>query len=632
MDQLDIETISLGAITYFFEKAFEPLKNSASYQLDKITFNKMCSEAHNHLFNLDQVRTINEFDKSVSLFSFYVPPKVTSLDLDATSDNKTFIVESIDDFSSNKKILISGIVGQGKSILMRKLAIQEAYKCKKFPIFLELKDMDDNENLEKFMKRNIKSIIKIENEKAIISLLKDGKIVFFFDGFDEIKTNHMMKKVVKEFESIERKFPNLKFIVSSRPEDTIDKSTIFSKFLIKKLDLENQIKVIEKLTEEPLIKINLINNLKEADKDIQGVLVTPLMVNFYFYLYKTEQITGNNITLFYNKLFDLTLRKHDGTKLLYNRTYVTGLTPEGIESAFECTCFLSCKQGTFFFAEYTFLEIVEKTIKFQKLKCSAHDLIKDFTTGICFIGREGQSYAFLHTSIPEFFAAKFILNNMHNTKGLLKEIIDNYINYIDVVDYIEKINKKEFYLNFLQPVLNESINFFASKEILDNIYISTKYYDKKRKDNNVISVIAICDSSVHRYIASDFKKFIKPFVIEHISKKYTRRKKTTYNVYWRKSSSSSNEKEIDVIQSENYFLHERIDNDGIEIQNPSTVSTTIKDLYQKIKEEDFNAISKLYSQKAETIENGVSKYIIRLKEWERRIESYKSRSIDDLFL
>lgn len=632
MDTLDIETISLGAITYFFEKAFEPLKNSASCQIDKINFNKMCREAYNHLFNLDQVRTINEFDKSVSLFSFYVPPKVTSLDLDATSDNKTFIVESLDDFSSNKKILISGIVGQGKSILMRKLAIQESYKCKKFPIFVELKDMDDSETLEKFIKRNIKSIIKIENEKAINSLLKDGKIIFFFDGFDEIKTNYMMKKVVQEFESIERKFPNLKFIVSSRPENTIDNSRIFSKFLIKKLDLENQIKIIEKLTQEPLIKTNLINNLKEADKDIQGVLVTPLMVNFYFYLYKTEQITGNNITLFYNKLFDLTLRKHDGTKLLYNRNYVTGLTPEEIESAFECICFLSCKQGTFFFAEYNFLEIVEKTIKFQKLKCSAHDLIKDFTTGICFIGREGQSYAFLHTSIPEFFAAKFILNNMHNTKGLLKEIIENYGNYIDVVDYIEKINEKEFYLNFLQPILNEGIGFFSSKKILDNIYISAKYYDKKRKDNNVIYVIAICDSSVHRYIASDFKKFIKPFMVEHISKKYTCRKKTKYDFYWRNSSSSSSEKEIDVIQSENYFLHERIDNDGIEVPNSSTVSTTLKALSLKIKEEDFNAISKMYSQKAEIIENGINKYIIRLKEWERKIESYKSSSIDDLFL
>ncbi|MEI2491717.1 hypothetical protein VVF85_19270, partial [Acinetobacter baumannii] len=133
------------------------------------------------------------------------------------------------------------------------------------------------------------------------------------------------------------------------------------------------IKIIEKLTDENLIKVNLINNLKKSNEDIHGVLVTPLMVNFYFYLYKTEQITGNNITLFYNQLFDLTLRKHDGTKLIYSRDYVTGLQPEELQAVFECICFLSCKQKTFFFSEYNFREIVEKAIKFKRMKCSIND-------------------------------------------------------------------------------------------------------------------------------------------------------------------------------------------------------------------------------------------------------------------
>lgn len=271
---------------------------------------------------------------------------------------------------------------------MRNLAIQESFKGDKFPIFVELKDLEDDESLEKCMRRNISFILRSESEKIITYLLTEGKVIFFFDGFDEVKTENM-GKIVKDFEKIERKFKKLNFVVSSRPEDTIDKSTIFSKFLINKLDFCGQVKIIEKLTTENLIKENLIRNLKEANKDVQGVLVTPLMVNFYFYLYKTEQITGTNITLFYNKLFDLTLRKHDGTKLAYKRSYITGLTPEKIEEAFECICFLSCRQKTFFFAEYDFLELVKKTIKFQNLKCSPSDLIKDFTTGISFIVREG---------------------------------------------------------------------------------------------------------------------------------------------------------------------------------------------------------------------------------------------------
>ena len=461
MDAL-IPTLTIDVVKYFFEKAFEPLKELASYQIDKVNINEICKEAYNSLSNLDQVRTINEFDKAVSLYSFYVAPQVTSLDSEDSS-KKTFLVDNLSDFSSTKKILISGIVGQGKSILMRNLAIQESFKGDKFPIFVELKDLEDDESLEKCMRRNISFILRSESEKIITYLLTEGKVIFFFDGFDEVKTENM-GKIVKDFEKIERKFKKLNFVVSSRPEDTIDKSTIFSKFLINKLDFCGQVKIIEKLTTENLIKENLIRNLKEANKDVQGVLVTPLMVNFYFYLYKTEQITGTNITLFYNKLFDLTLRKHDGTKLAYKRSYITGLTPEKIEEAFECICFLSCRQKTFFFAEYDFLELVKKTIKFQNLKCSPSDLIKDFTTGISFIVREGQSYAFLHTSIPEFFAAKFLLRNI-NVNGLLKEIYDNYDNYINLVEYFRKINEKEFFISFLKPILEESIDFFKSKNI-----------------------------------------------------------------------------------------------------------------------------------------------------------------------
>lgn len=628
MESLDLPTLTINVVKYFFEKAFEPLKELANYQIDKVNINEICKEAYNNLSNLDQVRTINEFDKAVSLYSFYVPPQVTSLDSNETS-KKTFLVENLSDFSGTKKILISGIVGQGKSILMRNLAIQESFKGERLPIFVELKDLEDNESLEKFMRKSISSILQSENEKITNYLLEEGKVILFFDGFDEVKTENM-GKIVKDFEKIERKFKKLNFVVSSRPEDTIDKSTVFSKFLINKLDLDGQIKIIEKLTDEKLIKENLIKNLKESNKDIKGVLVTPLMVNFYFYLYKTEQITGTHIALFYNKLFDLTLRKHDGTKLTYKRSYITGLTPEKIEEAFECICFLSCKQKTFFFAEYDFLDIVKKTIKFQNLKCSPNDLIKDFTTGICFIVREGQSYAFLHTSIPEFFAAKFLLRNI-NVNGVLKEVFENYDNYINVIKYMQEVNEKEFYISFLKPILEESIEFFKSKEILNKIYISLKLYDKKKSYGNYIYIITICDSSVHRYIASDFKDFIKPFMKDEINKKFIRGKKIKYEFFWKKSSKSSSEKESEVIQSENYFLHERIDSDGVELSIPSTSSTNRKALDLRIEKDEFRAIGEKYSQRAKNIENGVTLYIMRLVAWKEKIKGYETSSIEDLF-
>lgn len=600
-----------------FEKIFNPLKKFTEFQLDKHNFQTLSSEAHNKLSDLAQVRTINEFDKSVSLYDFYVPPQVTNLETD-----NIFVVNDLSDFSSPKKILISGIVGQGKSILMKNLAIKESYKGEKFPVFMELRELGE-ESLENFIHKNISNNIGLENHKLLSYLLREGKVILFLDGFDEIKTGEM-GRVVKEFERLIKKFPELNFIVSSRPEENIEKSTIFSKFLINKLDLDGQINIIKKLTNDGFLKDNLISNLRESSKDIKGVLVTPLMVNFYFYLYRTEQIKGTDIKLFYNQLFDLTLRKHDGTKLVYSRDYVTNLSSSELQSVFECICFLSCKQKTFFFSEYNFIELVGRAIKFEKLECSINDLIRDLTTGICFICREGQTYAFLHTSIPEFFGAKFVLKHVGLT-GFMKEIIDNYQDYINLVAYMKTIDEKSFLLNFLKPILDENIDYFKSKKVLDDIYISSKFYDKNKGSGNVVKIFTLFDRSIHPYIAFDFKEFIKPSMKEDINKKFKRGKQTKYQFFWRpRRKSSENTDEIE--QSENYFLHERLDN----IPEKTIVSTRTKTI-AKMKNEGFKAITENYSQRCENIEKALNLYNLRLEEWNRKILKFQEVSIDDLF-
>ena len=162
-------------------------------------------------------------------------------------------------------------------------------------------------------------------------------------------------------------------------------------------------------------------------------------------------------------------------------------------------------------------------------------------------------------------------------------------------------------------------------------HISLKYYHKKKGSDNHIYIIIVCDSSVHRYIASDFKAFIKPFIKDEINKKFLRRKRIHYEFFWKKTSKSSNEKESEVIQSENYFLHERIDSDGVELSVPNVVSTKRKDLNSRIQQEDFKSINEKYSQRAKNIENGVNLYIMRLIEWKEKIKTYETSSIDDLF-
>lgn len=614
-------------VDVFFEKLFSGLRDIAGYQLDKITYTMMCKEAYNNLQNLDQVKTINDFDESVSLYDFYVAPELTAIN----SNNKNFVVKSLEDFSCSKKILISGIVGQGKSILMKHLAIVESYKGEKFPVFTELRELEDNESLESFMRRSIKKWLNIENDKVVAHLIKEGKVIFFFDGFDEVKINQMAK-IVKDFEKISSKFPGLDFIVSSRPEETIDKSIIFNKFLINKLNLDGQLKIIDKLVIDTLIKTNLENSLRASSKDIQGVLVTPLMVNFYYYLYKTEQIAGCNIKLFYDKLFDLTLRKHDGTKLLYNRDYVTKLSPEQLELAFECVCYMSCRLETFFLAEYKFREIVEKTILFNKLKCSIDDLIRDFTTGICFIYREGQSYAFLHTSIAEYFAAKFIIHNS-DMNGIYDDLRNNYKKYTQVIKYIKIINEKVFYINFLEPIIDNCYDFFKSKEILTQMFYSLKNYNRKysqidadRNIENKIYGLIIFDSSVHPYFAFDFMHYIEPIFRENLDERFCYATGFEIEALYNSSSSNANQDEGDKSKSENYYLYENIDDTS---EHGTRTKQEIKEMMTS---KEYVSLSGKHKNNLEKVVIHTNLYTQKLDRIKNKINELKEvKSLNDLF-
>ena len=116
------------------EKALDSILNNVleikTIFKDVMNYNKAKQNYLNKISSLQYVKTINEFEDSVSLYDFFVEPYVANL-----KDKEKFVVKDLKDIKSYKKILISGIVGQGKSILMRHLAINEVLNNRKIPLF-----------------------------------------------------------------------------------------------------------------------------------------------------------------------------------------------------------------------------------------------------------------------------------------------------------------------------------------------------------------------------------------------------------------------------------------------------------------------------------------------------------------
>jgi hypothetical protein len=87
------------------------------------------------------VKTIWRYEEAVSLNSFYYP---TQIEINQKRKN----ISTIDEFPRDKKAVIQGTVGQGKSIYLRYLCVQELFRVEYIPIFIQLRHIDKETKLE----------------------------------------------------------------------------------------------------------------------------------------------------------------------------------------------------------------------------------------------------------------------------------------------------------------------------------------------------------------------------------------------------------------------------------------------------------------------------------------------------
>ncbi len=398
MDLESLSKVSDGLVDKLLKGALEV----SSFFKDAYKFNLAKENYLDKISQLQYVRTLNDFEESVSLYEFYVPTHLAN-----TKEKKVFQVRNLEDIKAHRKILISGIVGQGKSVLMRHLAISEVLEHNKIPLFYELRYLQKGQNLEHVLKQLFSEWLNIKSQKLIEYVLLTGQVTLFFDGFDEIHIDDM-PKIVLGLEGLLRKYPNLNFVVSSRPENVIDSSTIFQNFQIQKLDFNAQKNIVNALLKDKKMQVAVISGIESSNIEVKDALITPLMVNLFVFIYKHEKIIPEHVKDFYDRLFDLVLRKHDNTKIDFKRDRATKLDNKSLRKILQLISYMCCKQQVFAFDESVFRRLVERAIQINKLECSVDDLIYDLTGVLCFIVREGYLFAFIHKSIPEYFAAEFI--------------------------------------------------------------------------------------------------------------------------------------------------------------------------------------------------------------------------------
>ena len=529
MDLESLSKVSDGLVDKLLKGALEV----SSFFKDAYKFNLAKENYLDKISQLQYVRTLNDFEESVSLYEFYVPPHLAN-----AKEKKVFQVRNLEDIKAHRKILISGIVGQGKSVLMRHLAISEVLEHNKIPLFYELRYLQKGQNLEHVLKQLFSEWLNIKSQKLIEYVLLTGQVTLFFDGFDEIHIDDM-PKIVLGLEGLLRKYPNLNFVVSSRPENVIDSSTIFQNFQIQKLDFNAQKNIVNALLKDKKMQVAVISGIESSNIEVKDALITPLMVNLFVFIYKHEKIIPEHVKDFYDRLFDLVLRKHDNTKIDFKRDRATKLDNKSLRKILQLISYMCCKQQVFAFDESVFRRLVERAIQINKLECSVDDLIYDLTGVLCFIVREGYLFAFIHKSIPEYFAAEFIRDKGEPEK-LYHEIYIKYDQYEKVAEFLRVIDEYNYNHFLLNRIYEESLSSIRSKDFLDCTYVSFV--------KEVPELRIIFKDYVHDYFSNYLRNNTSRHLIVDIKKNYSNIKRFSVSVI-----SKAKNKEYEIAEQEGIF-------------------------------------------------------------------------------
>ena len=430
----------------------------------------------------NQQKTINDL---------YIPLTV----LKSYSENANKNIEiCIDRYRDNfipkyKKVLLVDNAGMGKSTIIKYLYLCTITENKGVPILIELRKLDKNTSIVHFITDQINGINNFFNEDEILSLIKEGGFIFFFDGYDEI-ADDSKKKVTDSLQDFISKISisehsNNYFIMSSRDENSLSCFSDFQRFDIKPLSKNEAYDLIRKYDKNGELSNRLISVLNNEGnmKIIDEFLINPLMISLLYKAFEYKETIPYKKQIFYRQVYDALFEDHDRTKGgAYVHPKKTRLDIEDFHKVLRSLGIITLSQGISYCKEKLVEMISKAKIMAGIPQLSENDLIYDIIHSVPMMIKDGIEYKWIHKSFQEYFAASYIcFDSKEKQHKYLMEMIkyNKFHKYYNVLDFCYDIDYKEFKKIIIYPIIKDFINYY------DNSYLEKEY---KKYDSNELNI------------------------------------------------------------------------------------------------------------------------------------------------
>jgi len=431
------------------------LSASAKATLKRWQADQVLQDAHARSKRIRHVKTIWQVEREVDLAKFYYPSKIKN------SSGPPTVVHAIDDFAADGNVVVRGIVGQGKSIFLRFLAAREFELGTRIPVFVELRRLSVDGTFISAAIEEMKNLgLGGATTEIFEHLVEASKIVFLLDGFDEVP-DEKASALVQELESLSARMPKLRMIVTSRPENAIERSPHFRVFDLAPLGPGEYAKVVARITNDQTLSEEIVNGVNKSHQSIVSLLSTPLMVSLLIVRYRVGQGIPENRVAFYEPLFMLLLQRHDASKAGYKRKRNSKLSDSQLLNFFNCLCFVTRRDGVSVLREATLNAAATRALKWVNLEEHPPDgAVDDVRRITCLILRDGlDEYRFLHKSVQEFHAACFVRDQPDAlSSDFYGAMQKSWSDWQQELQFLETIHKDRYDRYFVIPLLDQVVS------------------------------------------------------------------------------------------------------------------------------------------------------------------------------
>ena len=463
-----------------FDEYLSPLISKIANKL-KITYNEVKIDLEipfqayltNSYEKYSKIKTIIYGIEPKKLYDFFEIPFLKKAS-DIIKPTTTKILTDLSKF-----LIIEGSGGIGKSTLMKHLFLSELKLKDYIPIFIELKDFNEEGHLdlEKLLLKKLNQFHNTFQEEYLDYALQSGCFLFLLDGYDELYSENQ-KEFFKKLNDFCDKYPENHYILSSRPYSESE-FIEFQRFTVLKavsFTKEQAISLITKIEyPDEELKDKFIRDLESGLYDRHKSFASnPLLLNIMLSTYNDYAEIPQKLHLFYYQAFDTMLSKHDATKS-YRRKMLSDLSSDTFKECFAIFCFLTYQKAK---TEFTFPEIDEIFKKFPpriKNVLNIGDFIDDLGNALCVLYREGNRYKFTHRSFQEYFVAYFLNiqtdSKMRDYSFLLIESGKFSTSADSVFPMLEDMSTQRFNNNILSPLLNKIEESKSGEKDLFEYYI-----------------------------------------------------------------------------------------------------------------------------------------------------------------